>query len=864
MRMKAIKEINNTLLQSLFQRPQPQRSKSVTQIFSFFKQRMFPCEKDFIKFLLVDTLDDQMKYAIKIIRRLFFESNFPPPFSTLNDVLIIEESEKGVIYKDQHIARDHVLHVVYLYMLGIYIFFYNKQFFEKIRDSYRFKRNKGHDYENKEHDCIKDFISSWKYFCLYHDVGYSVEKLSNSSFNTSGKQEELRKSGFSFAFTGINLQKNIVIGSTIKMISHLVVLKQIINNSQTVFDKDNFLYQQLMKSNVRNYRLNNGLIESTKCKLEDLFHHQTKSWILLDKMYSSACIKLLLSVFKKTDIMVLAFQRKNGKPAFCVIPASDNSHMVCLFEGFNKTSSVNEIVKKPDIVFYDDYKNDSYNLQFYLYSKSDYGLLADDVDFFKELKNIIRRFPADLQRIYLRINSEQDLYDFQYSVFKYFEEEITDTDKNSALYNLMTQQQLPPQGQKFEDFIYDSSLPLAFSNKTRDELYDDFFEKLSKEVITAIPKSEVPSDKSIKKRVDFYTEKVLECITSLVLEFFVKTKDEHCKKFFKKISDEVITSIPSDEVPHNEKIAKYVNLYAEKIQEGLNSLPHPSEGDNSKLEYFANSFSREMSARLNVKLELRINILMLYSRFLKKNADLFSSHVSDIHLNYDYGTGVFSHNFSNLYESIVAKIKNAFGKYSNNPSELDYKKIESIYEKPHGNEQDHGMVSSYLYGFISAIFNNMVIGATEDQKNLLALLFNFSFDNGNMKEKVVDNYVHVQEDVFFALFMHNIAPANFKDVEKFRDYRTNINNPFAYLALLCDSLQQWNRPHAIHPSVLDRVPNLDASNEYDILIEDDIISVYEANNNIMQDKLKITIKTFEEYLESPDAFVEYKYSKMTQ
>lgn len=783
-----MKAVNNTLLQMLFYRPLPQRSKSLKDIYVFFKPRIFPGENNFIRFLEADTLDEQVQYAIEILKRLSFESNFPPPYNALLDVLSIENAEKNIEYKHQHIARDHFLHVSYLYMLGIYIFFYDKLFFEKIKDEYRYER-KNHDYENKEHDCIKDFISAWKYFCLYHDVGYSIEKLSTTE--NLGLVETLQN--FSFSFKKGSILKELVISSTIKAFSHLVILKHIINNSYSFLNKNNVLFERIINCAVISYSKKGSERENNTFS-DIIGSYGAIDWLLLDKMYSNNCLKIALSVFSRTDFIVLAFNKNNGKQAFCLTPDSGGSHSVHIFDGCRRTPTISEIIKTPELVFYDDYSNSSYGFQFYLNTRTDYGLLSSKASYSPDLNTVVAMLPDEFVTEYVRINSEQDMRNFHYRVYSYFNDYISCIEKNSDLYAFMHTLK-----EELESTIYNKSMELVFSNETKEKIFDAFFERLSVDIQSKI------NGKSISANED------------LDISAYVR---------------------------------EYVSIISEELEKFI-----ISKDNTSAFQKFKMKFILEESNVINSNLEFRISMLSLYSKLLRKNFDLFNKHNSNLY--FDYKARKLSFDMANFGNIICNKFNRAFSVFQENTTVCE---IVENYNVPFGNKYDHGVVSSYFYAFVSDIFNETITGANREQEKLLALAFNFSPDIIEMKNRLVSNYSHIQEDVFFALFIHNISPKYFND--KYKKYRTSIDDPFSYLGMLADSLQQWNRPHTIHPSVLDIVPNIDASNEYDIQIEDDFVVVYETNNKDIQKKLARNIASFEQYLRNPDAFVKCGYSKI--
>ena len=150
-------QINNTLLSRLFLDPNPQpKNKEVISYFKEIHHRMFPNSDDYIEFLKAQSVDRQYESAERIIHRLCYHANFPPSYYALLDIICVENyQEKGILDTDTYVPRDHFIHIVYLYLLGIYVFFYNTEFYTKIIASNKFERN-GFILANVKYDCIKE------------------------------------------------------------------------------------------------------------------------------------------------------------------------------------------------------------------------------------------------------------------------------------------------------------------------------------------------------------------------------------------------------------------------------------------------------------------------------------------------------------------------------------------------------------------------------------------------------------------------------------------------------------------------------------------------------------------------------------
>lgn len=129
-----------------------------------------------------------------------------------------------------------------------------------------------------------------------------------------------------------------------------------------------------------------------------------------------------------------------------------------------------------------------------------------------------------------------------------------------------------------------------------------------------------------------------------------------------------------------------------------------------------------------------------------------------------------------------------------------------------------------------------------------------SFPCGELHRRYHDNYKHIVIDVAYSIYVHNLYPSWFHN-KALQDMRTDINSPFAYLALLCDSLQEWNRPHAQHPATFSQRPNCDSSDAFDIQVSSGYIYVYENRTAKSQKRLNERLNSLNSYMNLPNSFI---------
>jgi hypothetical protein len=217
--------IKNTLKNKLFDSPKPIDRSIYNQIFD----AIFPGKKDFIKFLEEKNYEKCIDYAKKIILRICFESQILPPTRLFSNLLDLEK-HLSTKKTTNFIGRDHFVHMVHLYLLGVYIYFHHKKINSHISDYFmRIKRNISLEDSFFSSGIFstpaEDFIEAWKIFVLYHDVGYPWEAFSLSS--ESSKPEIANETFKPFLFPFNKLNKFIVNDISLKFLARLIAFSEL-------------------------------------------------------------------------------------------------------------------------------------------------------------------------------------------------------------------------------------------------------------------------------------------------------------------------------------------------------------------------------------------------------------------------------------------------------------------------------------------------------------------------------------------------------------------------------------------------------------------------------------------------------------
>lgn len=782
-------KINDTLLLKLFLEPNPQPGdKEVICYYKKLYSRMFPNPDDYITFLKSQSIDRQYESAERIVHRLCYHSNFPPSYYSLLDIICVENyQEKGILDSDSYIPRDHFIHTVYLYLLGIYIFFYNSEFYTKIVTKNRFER-KGFSVGNVKHDCIKDFISEWKYFSLYHDIGYSAEILGNvNKFSNRKKalKELQNNSGNYKASLGKNaiLKQHTYLG-TLEIISKFIFSKLVISNSTEKINTEHRIYRSYRKKLLKLYNSKNQ--KTTDIKFDDI-PEKLLSGVQLEKIYSNHCLKKILPIISSNDIVIIGLEKDSGHVGF--ITYSENDARIFIYPNSYKVDNeFSQLLTMPDIVLFDDYLPQTYEFIYILKNTNiDDNISAIvDIDYFNSVYNQAeKQFENDFKGI----ADESHFIDFSYIIYHWLFIKIKKRLDNTALETYLDTQ-------KFE-----------FASKSQVEITEDLLNR----------------NKLIRKRI-------LESLDEYHPVLLSK-----CNELLQKIINDVIDK-PEKITSPSKMLSKYVDQYYQVLTDITT--------DVSLKEIFLS----DLSSEILLQIEEEVNLLQLFSQIFVQLKSTLNK--TDSWFEYNYITGKAE--ISCFLDESIQKI------VQEKMSITDTATVENDYILKHGNTVDHGIISSQYAASVFSCYRNALQKARHKQeKLLLSVLLDMPNGIDESRVRYIDNYDHVFTNVLFAVFVHNLYPSQFKEDSKGAEYKTKMSDPFTYLSLLCDALQQWNRPRSLHPSLFESHPLIGASEEYDIDIKGNCIFLSDTGTNLSQ-WFEHNLSILDTYLANIKAFLKQK------
>lgn len=285
--------INRTLRENLISNPQPKCNKK--EFFQLY-DRIIGNVNEFEAFLEVTETQKRIESAKNIIDNMVLESNFAPA-----DVLLDEmaQFEKTIRYNRsvQNHSRDHYIHVCYLYLLGIYMFFYYPEFNEKLSNSLSLLKTSAG--VSEQNNFVKSFVSAWKYFVLFHDIAYEFEYLGNEKKrNNYNNLENAEKERIENIFKPEKIYNEIIDMLTEKSMATLLAIHYTINKSSLNTKR----FSAYLKENQENFeQADDGKIDGDSfwkdCNKVNITY--------LHYIHTGDDIKYFLTLFENNDFLVV-------------------------------------------------------------------------------------------------------------------------------------------------------------------------------------------------------------------------------------------------------------------------------------------------------------------------------------------------------------------------------------------------------------------------------------------------------------------------------------------------------------------------------------------------------------------------------
>jgi hypothetical protein len=819
--------IKLTILSKLFLKPNPTCNKrEFNQLLDF----IFPIKQDFINFLKEKNYELVEQYAQKILLALSYNTFAAPPSRLLINIHNMEAGTPNENY-DDFISRDHFVHLVHLYLFGIYIYFYHTTLNSSINYHYKYIRHRNYISHDITLLTVRDFIISWRYFVLYHDIGYPIEKFTSEKrgIKTSDKKR------FTYTEPINHIAKSLNKDILMRGLSKLIMIYQ-----NSVFDKNNSF-----ENTVINYLIEEG--------------------DLIDDMTDKQVEDLLNDSFNK--------RKKNA------IISSWISNNVNVYNSPESEKNNLEFITK----YYIGFKDSSLIRK--LYSYKDIEQIINVIDY----KNIVIVVKDKLTEIPVTICIPLNDSDLANSTWRYIYLIPKKVLGQNALVNIFNSYQSDNIFAKsiFENSnyiseyyvvskisIYDNFLnEILTSNKTEHKSSDEInkidFKKIADHIVDECPfKIDMIKDKNGLERYSF------ELYITLYefLGYLGEDKDDiKMQAYFnnlKKVVEPLVKDLP-------EKAGIYLKEFLEKNIDKENLIDDIRSKPISKILHktlergkiktilkLCNYIESKLSND-NKKLYDRISDIAVFKRDLLEALNKFLPDITDI--KYEVDSNTF--NYKDFYDkTFLEKNKLIFQLLSKKLKNNNFSSINEIqnyipeYVNPKEIDQkfvDHGFASAILFSRIIEHLDESFLAAKENKTINNFLTLGLGLNLNSMRKNYLNRYHLLLADVLFAVLVHNLYPKELKN----KNFRTDLDkDPLAFLAILADSLQPWDRKFSVNQAIT-KLPYGTYSTNFNIIVEGSTLKIVENDKRMDLIKRFKTLKTdLEKYLIMKNVIIELSLS----
>lgn len=334
----------------------------------------------FVGFLSHSDPSIKLDYAKKIYSFLQANNDIFLPLSMLDNIIEFQNSNLVDNIKG-YIPQDHVVHCVNLYITGIYIFFNNELFNNKLI--------RGISTENTPKNRYRDFVDRWILFSFYHDIGYYLE----GSVNIEGLYSDKYKDK-------IKYYESEIINEIIYLCTSRIITRLITIASVTKKSKDVFSHKTLEGFNF----------EGESAYKIDVLKDYDGALLINDlHNFDEPCV--LQHIFKYTKSITISYDN-NHKPICITLRKFGNIEDFYINKNYKKSFGLDYIKTENCIEMIKDLPCNHYiidlNKVFHSYGKTLFEKLA--VDFFDKLpRNLKEEFsfmssPKELNTYFNHIN----------------------------------------------------------------------------------------------------------------------------------------------------------------------------------------------------------------------------------------------------------------------------------------------------------------------------------------------------------------------------------------------------------------------------------------------------------------------------
>ena len=344
-------------------------------------KQIWLCEQYFKEFLLVPDSSLKICFAKKIYTYI----------QTFNDFIIPNNFTNQIIYHQQHdlvddnesyIPQDHIIHSINLYILGVYLFFNFPAFHKKLLGTPSIEKNLNYR--------ILSFVKRWRSFSLYHDIGYSLENITN-------KNGKLKNQSFIEEISTTSVCDNMVYLYTIRNFSRLIVDISLIERKGIQINIKNYI--DSCCEWIKN--------DTTNISYDDMIRELSivTNPLLLSDISSDYGLKNLLPFIGDSEYLVIINDELECPIGF-IIKKGKN---ICDYF-FKKHYHLNKLQSH----------NKKYTYQYIISNKAtDYLNIFDDYNP-THIKGFYKSLPQKFQNYFELASEDQHINDLIFEIFNWF------------------------------------------------------------------------------------------------------------------------------------------------------------------------------------------------------------------------------------------------------------------------------------------------------------------------------------------------------------------------------------------------------------------------------------------------------------
>jgi hypothetical protein len=783
------KNMAETLLQSLFTNPKP--IAHFGDIYRNLENRIFPDREQIKAFLQTENNSEQVSLAKEIIERMCFDSNYPPPYKLLINLKDVEESSTNKAVAGSYIPQDHFVHMLNLYLLGIYVYFYHPTL-NGYLISYFGNTRKKERIKNRNLTSTKDFLSCWKYFCLYHELSYPIEIIYKKNTSPLGSKQ--------FKWVDVfNLIPDMLYREFLaEIVAKLYVTERLINdhhnkNASELFENFDYSFIHISGEPFTE----KSSLHSEKIK------ERYQNFIGVDKLFVFDHFKIMLNFIPKDEsLLTVLLDVATGNPIGfmeCKASESDRGTFMLSQSGEMSENQLKSMLTDDDQQFVGRYR-----VMYFIEEKNFKAIKGGmfessgiDTTKFQNAEKIIGKAEEKFRDEYAyisfsRIKNSQGFGKYLFQIYKAVLDKFDEIFCLSEKVHRYTPSQ---RSEKVCSFIpQEYWLAADVSPKNKERIYGEYMKKeFASTLVGAIAEL-------LKKNVE---ENIIEEISN------IDNKDKIADILFEELK----------------KFFKNKNI--------LNPILEKASIDTS--DYMVDFLQSEIAGA---------NAL----------ADAFIDIRKKLGLKYGWGEYVKNaeietesfFKFLNKEQNICDVIEWIDDELSDR-HRLDLCELITEYENPNI-RYDHGLYSCLYYLFCNTVFLDIINNASSAAAPELKFLI-WDADGRSNKAKLTEKYNFIMKQTAYSILCHNIYSEHF---EKSYDRKWTIKkkDSFAYFCCLMDSLQIWDRQKYLKHSRRSWAPQFCYSS-YNIYIKDDQLIIKFLSKIRDFEKLKKEkIDTLDTFLEN--------------